>query len=120
MVSFRGEPIDHQHQQIIGLVLLIAVIGAVIGATIWLGLMRTSGQQQVLTGQVLRFGNYTNKPQYHRLVLVRVPDGSTHQIVVQRDLASQCRAGDRIAIYPVGKTYRANVIGCSIDQRPKP
>ena len=100
--------------------MLIAIISVVVGMVAWVSHVRTQPPQgKLIEGQVVAFGGFTNEQGYDRYIDIRVY-GTTLQLVAPRDLVAQCRVGDRIAVFPVGKSYHVALQGCGLDANPKP
>lgn len=114
MDRFRDRAVRELGTKILGVLLL----GLFLVAMAWIYMVRNS-QQGSATGQIVSLGGYANSVG-DRPLLVLVPDGSTHEMVIPRNQAIHCRVGGRISIVPVGRTYVAGSQGCDIEQDPKP
>ena len=120
MESFFGRQLENLRGRIAGRLMLVVIIGAVIGMVAWVSHVRTQPpQSQLMEGQVVALGGFTNEQGYDRYIDVRI-SGITLQLVAPRDLVAQCSVGDRIAVFPVGKSYHVALQGCAVDRNPKP
>jgi hypothetical protein len=93
-------------------------VGIFVAAGAWGYYLHVAGPGRSATGQVVRLASRPDADT--PIVLVRVADGSIRQMDIAEYQLARCHVGDRIAVVSVQNTYRVDVHGCDLDERPKP
>jgi len=90
-----------------GLLLLLGICAAI---KVAYPAFLNSGPQPKATGEVVRIGSRPSKFGDQPMFLVRVADGSIHQVLIPTGQKHWCKVGDPIALISTGKTYRVDVL----------
>jgi hypothetical protein len=106
---FRDLSLRDRRTKLLGMAALVGSIALIVAG--YQHLM--SGPQEVLVGQVLRFGRYAHEGGDWPLLLVRLPDGSEREIYVRRDVVLDCRVGDKVSLIRINNYLRVTPDGCA-------
>jgi hypothetical protein len=106
---FAAEARHERLTRTVGLVLLLAFLGALVFLAVRTGF----GDERPVEGVVLQIGTYAYETGDMPILTVRLNDGSTRQLrFVSWTAVNGCKLGSRISLLQQGSRLRVGVRGC--------
>lgn len=93
---------------------ILVVVGLIVVAVLWTAFATSRMEEpaQRVTGTVVRFGTAHDYEGNRPIVIVRMGDGTDHQLPVSPSTLNGCRSGDPIEIFESGGLRRVGPAGC--------